>query len=511
MAITTFGAIYIGSYEVSLKIFELSQRKQLRTIDHLRSRVGLGKDAFTTGTIGYEPVEELCQILKEFRRIMDGYRVDDYQAYASVALRDVKNAPFIIDQIWQRTKIRVEILSNSERRFIGYESLAYRPAFEQMIQEHAAVVDVGGGGLQITLFTKGRAVTTQHIDLGILRLREKLSGIEAMVAHYEKQLQEMVDKEMELFRSLYLTEKNIKYVILLGDYIGEITKGVERKKEDGTIEAERFIKKLKKYQKKNPIEPTADKEITGEDDPLLLPSAVLYKRTVEEIGAEYVWIPGADISDGMAYDYAKNHKLFKPEHNFEEDVLSAAKFLAERYQSYSKHTEALLETSLAIFDAMKNVHGLSKRERLLLQAAVILHDCGKYISMMNQADCSYQIIMSSELIGLTHLEREIVACTVKYNSNPLVPYEELADKVDQQSYMAVAKLAAILKIANALDRSHKQKFKNVKASLKEKQLLITVEARESLVLERGLFSVYADAFERIFSVKPCIKEKRLLN
>ena len=129
MAITTFGAIYIGSYEVSLKIFELSQRKQLRIIDHLRSRVGLGKDAFTTGTIGYEPVEELCQILKEFRRIMDGYRVDDYQAYASVALRDVKNAPFIIDQIWQRTRIRVEILSNSERRFIGYETLADRPAF----------------------------------------------------------------------------------------------------------------------------------------------------------------------------------------------------------------------------------------------------------------------------------------------------------------------------------------------------------------------------------------------
>ena len=119
------------------------------------------------------------------------------------------------------------------------------------------------------------------------------------------------------------------------------------------------------------------------------------------------------------------------------------------------------------------------------------------------------IIMASEIIGMTHLEREIVACAVKYNANPLVSYEELADKMNQDSYMAVAKLAAILKIANALDRSHKQKFKNVKATLKDRQLLITVEAKESLVLERGLFSVYADAFERIFSVKPCIREKRM--
>ena len=75
--------------------------------------------------------------------------------------------------------------------------------------------------------------------------------------------------------------------------------------------------------------------------------------------------------------------------------------------------------------------------------------------------------------------------------------------------MIVAKLAAILKIANAMDRSHKQKFKNVKASLKDKELIITIEAMESIVLEKGLFSAYADSFEEIFSVKPTIKEKRI--
>ncbi len=509
MAITTFGAIYIGSYEVSLKIFELSQRKQLRTVDHIRSRVELGKDVFASRSIGYELVEELCLILKEFRKIMDGYRVDDYQAYASVALHHVSNELFVLDQIWLRTKIRVQILSNSERRFIGYKALAFRPEFEEMIKESAALVDVGGGSMQITLFRKGKAVTTQHIELGIMRIKERLSGIEAMVAHYEKQIQEMVDKELESFKHLYLSGKDTKYIILLGDYIGDITKGVERKKEDGTIEQERFLKKLKKFRKKSAAEESQELDISNEDDPLMIPSAVLYKRTVEEINAEYVWLPGADISDGIAYDYAQSHKILKPEHNFEEDILSAAKALAQRYESYSKHTEALLETSLAIFDAMKNVHGLAKRDRLLLQAAVILHDCGKYISLVNQAECSYQIIMASEIIGMTHLEREIVASAVKYNSNPLASYEELADKMNQDSYMAVAKLAAILKIANALDRSHKQKFRNVKAALKDRQLLITVEAKESLVLERGLFSVYADAFERIFSVKPCIREKRM--
>ena len=140
-----------------------------------------------------------------------------------------------------------------------------------------------------------------------------------------------VDKELESFKHLYLSGKDTKYIILLGDYIGDITKGVERKKEDGTIEQERFLKKLKKFRKKSAAEESQELDISNEDDPLMIPSAVLYKRTVEEINAEYVWLPGADISDGIAYDYAQSHKILKPEHNFEEDILSAAKALAQRY------------------------------------------------------------------------------------------------------------------------------------------------------------------------------------
>ena len=69
MKITTFAAIYIGSYEVSMKIFEISPNRRIRQIDHLRSRLELGKDAYNKGVIGYELVEDLCQVLKEFHSI----------------------------------------------------------------------------------------------------------------------------------------------------------------------------------------------------------------------------------------------------------------------------------------------------------------------------------------------------------------------------------------------------------------------------------------------------------
>ncbi len=512
MSIRTFAAIYIGSYEVSLKIFELSAKRQLRKIDLIRSRIELGLDSFSKGSIGYERVEELCQILKEFRRIMDGYRVDDYRAYAGSVLRDTSNELFILDQIRLRTQLKVQIIRNSEHRLINYEALTFQPEFAEVVREGAALVDVGGGSIQITLFWKGRAVTTQQIVLGVMRIREKLSGIQAKLSHYDAQIQELIDKELEIFRKLYLPDKEIKYVVMGGNFIWDILHQAQGQEKSSVMEGEKFLKIMKKLQKKRTEEIARELNFSNEHDPLLLPSVVLYRRLAEAIGAKYVWAPGLTISDGIAYHYARENQILKNDHDFDADIISAATALSERYSSFTRHTQATRGLALAIFDALKKVHGMEARQRLLLEVAAILHDCGRYISLVNQADWSYQIIMASELMGLSHLERVMVACIVKYVSYPEIPYEEVQELLDQERYMIVAKLAVILRLSNGLDRSHKQKFQNARAvlKLKEKQLLITLETRENIILETGLLEGYTDTFERIFSIRPVIREKRIL-
>ena len=67
-------------------------------------------------------------------------------------------------------------------------------------------------------------------------------------------------------------------------------------------------------------------------------------------------------------------------------------------------------------------------------------------------------------------------------------------------------MVAILRVANALDRSHKQKMKNVSLSLKGDELVIGVGSQSSIALERGLFKEKADFFQKIFSIKPVIRE-----
>ena len=79
--------------------------------------------------------------------------------------RNAENELFILDQIRIRTGLLVKVLSNSEHRFISYKSVAMREDFERMIQKGAAVVDAGGGGMQITVFSKGKVSLQMRKEL----------------------------------------------------------------------------------------------------------------------------------------------------------------------------------------------------------------------------------------------------------------------------------------------------------------------------------------------------------
>ncbi len=509
MKICTFAAIYIGSYEVSLKVFEISPKIGIREIDFIRSRMELGRDAYYKRSVGYELVEALCNTLLDFKKTINAYKADVYEVYATAVLSNSANMLFILDQIRIRTGLNVKVLSNSDHRFLSYKSIAVREEFEKMIQKGAAFVDAGGSGMQVTIFSKGKMLTTQNLGLGTMKLRERLEKKSKNLKQYEEQIEELVNKNLEVFKSIHMENIKIKYLIITGDYIPELVRKIEKKQEETSVDSRKLLSYLKNVSNRSVEEIEEELSLPDESSAFLIPYMMILKCMANGIGADRIWAPGVDISDGIACDYAQRKRLIKITHDFDEDILSSARTLAQRYLSYEPHLEALEQMSLLIFDTMKKVHGLGARERLLLQVATILHDCGKFISIANAANCSRKIIMASEIIGLTHKEREIVANAVLYKSIKLPTYDDLADEMDQESYLIVAKLSAILRVANAMDRSHKQKFKNIKAAIKGKELVITIETEGDAFLEKALFDTRTEYFEYIFSIKPVIKEKRV--
>ena len=148
---------------------------------------------------------------------------------------------------------------------------------------------------------------------------------------------------------------------------------------------------------------------------------------------------------------------------------------------------------------MKKYHGMGSRERLLLRIATVIHDCGKFVSLRDSSPCGYDIVMSTEIIGLSHQERQVIANVVRYNIEPF-DYE----KTD----IVVAKLTAILRLANAMDRSHHQKMSDCKINVKDNELVISTGYSGDLSLEIKEIHGKTEFFEEIFGIRPVVKQKR---
>lgn len=503
-----FAALDVGSFELSLKIFEISS-KGIKQIDYLRHRLALGTDSYATRKISLTKMEELFKILQEFKDVMKQYHVRDYRAYGTSALRETDNTEILLDQIKNRSGIDLEILSNSEQRFLDYKAIAaIGDQFDAIIAKPTAIVDIGGGSIQLSLFDKGALVITQSLKLGVLRLHERILTIKPRTSQIEELMDEMIDGQLSVFKKMYLKDREIKNLIIMDDYLsGRFKAAVEGVGDDCIAGADAFLEFADGIMDKGNEEMADMLEISEESVPLLKISAGIMKRVARSFGADALWVPGATLCDGIAYEYAEQNKLMSASRDFEADILACAATISRRYMGSRKRSEALENIALTIFDGMKRVHGMGDRQRLILRLSAALHDCGKFINMTNVGECSYAIIMNTEMIGLSHLEREMLSCVVKFNHEEFEYYEDLSahSDINEEAYLIVAKLTAILRIANALDKSHRQKIKNLKVSLKDDSLIINVDAGDDLLFEEERFVHRASFFEEVYGLRPVIR------
>ncbi|MBP7347531.1 MAG: HD domain-containing protein [Butyrivibrio sp.] len=515
MAGEIFAAIDVGSYELSMKVFEISSKKGVRELDYIRHRIDLGTETYATGRISTEHVHEITRVLMDYDNIMQTYGVTHYQAYGTSAMRETHNIRVVLEQLEQRTGIHIDVLSNSEQRFLDYKSTALRSGeFSEIIVKPTAIVDIGGGSIQISLFDNDKLVTTQNMKLGVLRLHQTLDMLGSGTRKYKEMITELVESQLSVFEKLYLKDRKFKNLIIIDDYLSPVIQNVTFGEcPKGFVDACGFENFISNTGEKSKQALAKELNIPDENISLLYISGLLVRNIAKVMGTELLWAPGMTLCDGIAYEYAERKKMIRTTHDFEQDIIACAQNISKRYMGSRMRAETLQAIALPIFDHMKKIHGLGKRERLLLQIATILHDCGKYISLVNLGECSYNIIMSTEIIGLSHKEREIVANVVLFNHEPFAYYNDHSErysKIDQKAYLTIAKLTAILRVANGLDRTHRQKFKDVHVMLKENELVINVDTMNDITVEQGLFNNRAGFFEEIFGVRPIIRQKRTL-
>lgn len=516
--VRTFAAIDVGSFELELGIYEISDKAGVRSIDHVRHTIALGRDTFKEGKISYGLVEELCDVLTDFVRIMKEYQVQDYRAYATTAMREARNSQIVLDQIKVRTGIEIRIISNSEQRFISFKAVASRDAeFQKTIQKGTAIADVGFGSMQLSLFDREALLSTQSLPLGVLRLRGILSSVKLSPETEQILVTELIDNELTTFRKMYLKDREIVNLIAIGEPILTLFYQVSPNRSGARLTRTQLdeIYQNLSHMTQDQIEETFD--VNAEYAFMLYPTIAIFKRVMDLTGAEMLLIPGVRMLDGIAADYAEEKKLLKFNHSFSNDIIVTSRSMARRYKCHMPHIQTVETAALRLFDCLKKYHGLKDRERLLLQISADLHSCGKFVAMRDATECAYNIIMSTEIIGLSHLEREIIANVVRYHVKPF-RYDEVHVEAKSSVYsrlvnpgnptLVIAKLIAILRLANSMDRSHQAKLADCRLSVRDNKLIITTDYEGDVTLEAMSIAEKGDFFEEIFGVRPVLKQKK---
>ena len=281
MAVRMFAAIEVGSFELEMGIYEISGKNRIRQVDHVRHVISLGSDTYNDRKISYEMVEELCRVLEDFSRIMKGYRITEYRAYATSAMREAKNSRIVLEQIRVRTGLTVQIISNSEQRLLTYKALAVADdEFDRNIRKGTAILDVGFGSMQISLFDEKLLVSTENLPLGVLRIGELLKNVSSTAEGTRRIIGEMVESELSNYQKMYLEERRIKHVIGTGENIMYLFRYEDGGKPLQWVTREQFDRL---YERLSGMDPEAVEEQFGVSAEVsVLNTAAAAKKVMEE-------------------------------------------------------------------------------------------------------------------------------------------------------------------------------------------------------------------------------------
>jgi exopolyphosphatase/guanosine-5'-triphosphate,3'-diphosphate pyrophosphatase len=244
------------------------------------------------------------------------------------------------------------------------------------------------------------------------------------------------------------------------------------------------------------------------DAETLVPALLAYRELVLESAASEITLPEASLRGGLLLDLSRSEDR-QTIQDFSRQVLASAEALGEKYRYDAPHGKKVAQLTLRLFDDLRVEHGLGERDRVLLEVAALLHDIGNYVALRGHHKHSWYLLSVSEIFGLTQDDMAVVANVARYHRRALpqkshLPYMAL----DREARVRVNKLAAILRLANALDADHLQKIQDVRLVPEDGEWILEVEGAGDLTMERLAAQARSDLITEVFGRRLAFREAR---
>ncbi len=459
--------------------------------------------SFVNGKLSRQAMDGVADAFTAIVASARSYGITAIRAVGTSALREAINSDVLVERLRAKQGIDLEIIDNAEEARLYSEAL--RLVLKRAKRElpgRTLMIDLGGGSTCIGLITNGKLVHSVDEHYGSVRILEQFHSLRdsnefaLTIDRYALGAARMMLDRLPKgqINHLVITSGDVrKLCSLLTSTTSKTAKGGIH-----PLVVKDVVAWYQRMQAMTPPERAHACACDARGAALLLPTASLLNHLSVETGASEVLVPYLTLRDGLIADLMPG--------SFGAHYLSAADLMAEGLQLVSRYggnlgyAENTANLATQIFDQTVSLHGLGERERALLEFSALVHDIGSYINVRNRHKHSMYVIQSSDIAGLSAIEKEMVANIARYHrkSSPEAHHLEF-QSLPRGKRVVVSHLAAILRLAYGLDVERTQRIKKVRCEVADGRLLIHVDRRQ-IALERWSLSGKAGMFAEVFGL-----------
>jgi exopolyphosphatase/guanosine-5'-triphosphate,3'-diphosphate pyrophosphatase len=491
--------IYVGAASLSLIIGTRNESGTFSLLEHLDKPLPMARDIFRTGTITRATVEQAAGILKDYLLTVREYGLPlaNVRLYNTNILSEAANHEIFLNRLQVSTGLIARLIDDGDMTRLVYQiGLRMLKKNPELKEGHTFVTHIGPGNTRALYFKNGRLAAYSNYRLGIYRAREAVAGADGESAqhltHLEEHIRGVVDHLAQDY-SGYPIDNHVAIGAEIQSVAAELTaakQGAFRITED---ELERFTEKLAVL---NPDELVRKLHVHYTGGEGIVPALQTNLALARRFGDEALWIPEGDFQRELMLDLmtASPHSA-----NFQDEVVQAACEIGVRYKTDRKHADHVAGFAQQLFRELQHLHALEPKYELVLRVAAVLHEVGMFISPREHHKHSLYILLQTEIFGLSSSDGEMVALLARYHRryNPEPNHPTFSD-LSREERMIVFKLAALLRIADALDRTHAQRIKTIQLRPEGSRLYILTPGVDDTTVEQIAINSKCDLFREIY-------------
>jgi exopolyphosphatase / guanosine-5'-triphosphate,3'-diphosphate pyrophosphatase len=495
-------AIDIGSNSVRLVVAEVLPSGGYRVLDEERENTRLAASMVATGELSDSAVESTITALRRFTSIANGYNVARVAAIATSAVRDAENGPEFCQRVRSELDLDLEVITSEEEARLAF--LSVQRAFDVSGRE-VAVADIGGGSTEIILASSGLVDQIYTTPLGAVRVAEKCNatGISSPVQLDE--LREYVDRVLKrqvgkppfvpsMFYGTGGTFTALASMIMARE--GQAGQPMWGFRVTGaqirhlvTDLAQLPLEKRKKIAGLNPAR--ADIIVSG---------LVIIERIMSHLHVNVVQVHTRGVRDGLLLTMVQNAFGGPPEPISSEARAAAVEQFAKSCGVDLPHAKQVARIAGSLWEQLAAPLKLRPEDRELIEAAALVANVGYLINFEGHHKHSYHLILNSDLPGFEREQLRMLALVARYHrgSQPKKKKHDDFRILGDDDRHRVSAAAAILRVALALDRTHQQRVRDVRALLSGASVEITVDAQGDADVDLWAARSKVKLFEKVF-------------